>query len=324
MTGKESLTWNEESASELGVNYDPSEYWVERASTVRKQVKDRRKTLQSYKQLRGTLDEMLEQTKHKAIIPCGEMAILEGTISSTNEILAFLGAGWFANRSVPQCRRMISSRESIIQDDLDSLIEEEKNCNKRVQMLLKFEGLIDDLPSEQPKKKVVPHKDIEAAQTLKEKLQIIEDMEAKGQQTEFEVDEECEEPPQTALPILTDEDIANRLRSAGVVDTPSSGIMAKLDEIFTPDAEEPKFADPSQIFSAYSGNDDVPEEVVPKPLKKRVSFSEDKDIKLHPDDEKNAKAESTSSAKPTVVGETIVVRSSSCVPPPPPPMRVKK
>ena len=332
MSGPEALNWNEESANELGVDYDPSQYWIERTSAVRKQVRERRETLRSYKQLRETLEEVLGKTKHKVMIPCGEMAILEGTIKHTNEILAFLGASWFAERSIPQCRRIVSKREEVIQEDLDGLIEEEKNCQKRLQLLLRFEGFADE-PAEAEKKKTRPHKDIESAQTVREKLQIIEEMEAKGLQTEFEVDSEGDgETTQTSLPVLSDDEIANRLRSAGLIDTPSSGIMAKLDEMFSPDAEEPKFVDPSQIFSSYSAPDDVntPEieqDLEPeKPLKKRVSFSDKNDIKLHPDDE-NTKTESETiikTDKPNAVGEAVVIRSSSCIPPPPPPMRTKK
>eukprot|EP00659_Diplonema_papillatum_P009076 gene9076-14055_t len=137
----EVATWDEERARQLGIDYDPSQHWLERTDKVREALRKKRANKASYLQLSKKLQGMLETPRHTTMVPAGKLAFLEATVVHTNDILAFLGDAYFAERSVAQCKAMIDRRILYIDQDLDRLTSESEHCTQRLGLLDFFSGI---------------------------------------------------------------------------------------------------------------------------------------------------------------------------------------
>ena len=276
MAATDVITWDEERAKLLGIDYDPSEFWIERTKTVRKQIADRKETLSNYESVQKQLQELLKQPRHPVMVPCGKLAMMPGHIVNTNDIMAFLGDGWFANRSVSQCVAIVDRRLEVVRKDYENLKTEEEDCIKRLNLLSHFADIGAGGDGPRKAKKVATSAMATAAppaaaaapaipvSSVDDRLRIIAEMEKEGKDTtgvrfvdasrpsaeadseaESEEDEEEEEEEEEEEGVLGDDEIQRRLSRAGFFDEASKecgssggSLVSKLDAMVSTKRDE--------------------------------------------------------------------------------------
>ncbi len=77
--------------------------------------------MQEYEKLGKDLLDISKHSTNQVMVPVSDIAFFPGKLKHTNEVLVFLGDGYFVQRTAHECQPLIARRQLKIQEQLDAL-----------------------------------------------------------------------------------------------------------------------------------------------------------------------------------------------------------
>lgn len=77
--------------------------------------------MQEYEKLGKDLLDIAKHSTKQVMVPVSDVAFFPGKLKHSNEILVFLGDGYFVQRTAHECQPIIARRQLKLQEQLDAL-----------------------------------------------------------------------------------------------------------------------------------------------------------------------------------------------------------
>ncbi|KAJ2162867.1 hypothetical protein GGF46_000249 [Coemansia sp. RSA 552] len=87
---------------------------LQSVETLKAALSQNKEYRSGYQELQKTLSELPAEIEYEAMVPVGPLAFYPGKLINTNEILTFLGDGWFVEQSAMQAVGVAKRREELV------------------------------------------------------------------------------------------------------------------------------------------------------------------------------------------------------------------